>query len=166
MERKQLMIDTSDTLLRELLWSHHGCPSSSLIRDGEELRCTTCLINFNTGSPEQIRDRFTAIQNALKPETDEFGLPTHISESSREVTGEGQTSHEYIINLNELAQEIDKVRVIFRSQGIEIFLEEMWQNGMILMSIRTEKGQAQFASYNPSEAGYGAMRVSAPVEIL
>lgn len=103
--------------------------------------------------------------NDINDEIDEFGLPKHIAESPREVTGTEQIPHQLDINLLEHAAEIDKVRVMFRS-GVEFLLEEVWHNGVITISIRTKKGQRSFATYNPNEAGYNAMRVSAPVDIL
>lgn len=95
---------------------------------------------------------------------DEFGLPTHIAEDDREVTGK-EPSHIFELNMLEQSAEIDKVRIVFRS-GIEFIFEEVWHSGVVVCMVKTTKGQRPFAVYDPAQSGFNAMKVNAPSEIF
>jgi hypothetical protein len=99
----------------------------------------------------------------MNGDLDELGLPRHISEPERDVTG-ADPSGDITVNLTEYA-EVDSVRIIFRC-GSAIVLKELWQNGMIVCSIQTSKGQGQFAVYDPNNTGHNGMKVSVPTHVL
>lgn len=98
------------------------------------------------------------------PNVDEFGLPKFILEDDREVTGKEQP-YQVDVNLVDHAADVDKVRITFR-RGAVIILEEMFESGVVVCQLQTEKGTRQFAVYDPNQTGYNAMKVNAPVEIL
>lgn len=95
---------------------------------------------------------------------DEFGLPRFILEDDREVTGK-EPSYQVDVNLVEHAADVDKVRITFRRGAVMIF-EEMFESGVVVCQLQTEKGTRQFAVYDPNQTGYNAMKVNAPIEIL
>ncbi len=95
---------------------------------------------------------------------DEFGLPRFILEDDREVTGK-ELPHQIDIQLIEHAAEVDRIRITFR-RGVVMIFEEMFESGVIVCQLQTEKGTRQFAVYDPGQTGYNAMKVNAPVEIL
>jgi len=97
-------------------------------------------------------------------EVDEFGLPTRILEDNREVVGQ-EPPHEFVLNLLEQPSELDKLRIIMRC-GTTIIIQEMWQNGIVTLHLRTEKGQRPFAVYDPNMSGLNAMKVMVPTDIL
>jgi len=43
--------------LRKLLWLNHGHNTSAMLRDGEEMPCFICGLNFKRDSTEHIADR-------------------------------------------------------------------------------------------------------------
>jgi hypothetical protein len=94
---------------------------------------------------------------------DEFGLPQHVAEPEREVTGQ-HTVSEITINLTEQI-DVDSVRIILRC-GYAIVLRELWQNGMVVCAVQTPKGQGQFAVLDPNHSGFNAMKVSVPTHVL
>ena len=97
-------------------------------------------------------------------ELDNLGLPTHIDTSPVEVDGK-DVPYQLDINLKELPQEQDKLRITFRS-GVIVILEELWHSQMIRMSLVTAKGQKEFAVFDPTASGFNAMKVKTPIEIL
>lgn len=99
-----------------------------------------------------------------QPVTDELGLPTHIVESEREITGKEPT-HQIDINLLEQEAQVDRIRLVFRS-GVELLFEEIWHSGVVVCMIKTQKGQKPFAVYDPNQSGYNALKVNSPVEIF
>lgn len=102
----------------------------------------------------------------LDPNLDEFGLPKVIKEDYSDVgSNVEEQKHELIIDLLEQPAEVDKIRIMLRC-GASLIIEELWNSGVTQMSIRTNKGQAQFAVYDPNQAGYNAMKVNAPTGIL
>ena len=97
-------------------------------------------------------------------DVDELGLPRFIVDDNREVTGISE-SHEITVNLLEQPAELDKVRVLFRN-GAALVVQEMWQNGVVVFSLQTNKGQKQFAVYDPRFSGMSSFKVSAQLDIL
>jgi len=95
---------------------------------------------------------------------DEFNLPKYILEDDREVTGK-DPSYQVDVNLLEHSADVDRIRVTFR-RGAVIILEEMFESGVVVCQLQTEKGTRQFAVYDPNQTGYNAMKVNAPVDIL
>lgn len=51
----------SETILRRLLWLRHGCPTSALYADDNEMQCGQCKIDFKRDSAEEIQKRFLNI---------------------------------------------------------------------------------------------------------
>lgn len=55
--QRGIMIMSEQSLFRELLWLHHGCPVSSLYGDDGEMQCLTCLIDFKRDSAQVIEQK-------------------------------------------------------------------------------------------------------------
>ena len=51
-------VESSERILRKLLWVRHGCVFSNLYGDDGEMQCNKCGIDFLRDSPKRIQEVF------------------------------------------------------------------------------------------------------------
>lgn len=102
----------------------------------------------------------------MENQQDELGLPINIDDRPVEVGDKITDNSEIMVNLQQLDAMIDKIRILTRC-GATFILKELWHNGVIIISMQTEKGERDVIVYQPDRTGLNAIKLFSSVsEIL
>ena len=71
----ELKLSDIETGLRELLWLRHGCPMPALYGDDGEMQCSSCMVDFKRGTPEEIERKNTFFETAQRIEKEKVDKP-------------------------------------------------------------------------------------------